>query len=131
MVKERFAKYKCLLAANLDSHWPGLGDGVQVDELKPEKVPESLPTSAMVPGTGAYNDVTYLYNNVQLGFPELQVVELAVLTIIDSKHFVKEWPYRDEEDELLRFICQAKEWPFRYEEDELLRFHLLGNAEFD
>lgn len=32
---------------------------------------------------------------------------MATQTILDTKHFVKEWPFKDEEDQLLRFICQV------------------------
>jgi hypothetical protein len=33
-------------------------------------------------------------------------VDLATQAILDSKHFVKEWPFIDEEDQFLRFICR-------------------------
>ncbi|KAA8547684.1 hypothetical protein F0562_004113 [Nyssa sinensis] len=84
-----------------------LGNGVQVDEPEPEIVPEPLSTQAIVPGTDPYTDVAYLYSNVLFGYPESEEVEWAVRTILDSKHFVKEWPFRDDRDEFLRFICRV------------------------
>ncbi|KAF8370108.1 hypothetical protein HHK36_031859 [Tetracentron sinense] len=57
------------------------------------------------PGSDVYGDVVYLYRTVLLGYPESEMVELATGTVLDSKHFVKEWPFKDEEDPVLRFIC--------------------------
>jgi hypothetical protein len=42
-----------------------------------------------------------------MGYPVSQRIGLAVETVLDTKHFVKEWPFKDEEDELLRFICRV------------------------
>ncbi|EEF28910.1 PHD finger protein MALE MEIOCYTE DEATH 1 [Ricinus communis] len=69
-------------------------------------VPEPLP-AAPVPGADLYADLGYLYLKVLLNYPESELAELATQTILDSKHFVKVWPFKDEEDELLRFICQV------------------------
>ncbi|XVF39173.1 hypothetical protein PTKIN_Ptkin01aG0014100 [Pterospermum kingtungense] len=66
---------------------------------------DALP--ALVPGTDVYNDVVYLYDNVLLNYPESELLEIATQAVLDSKHFVKEWPFRDEDDQLLRFICQV------------------------
>ena len=62
---------------------------------------------ALVPRTDVYNDVVYLYNNILLNYPESELLELATQAILDSKHFVKDWPFRDEDDQLLRFFCQV------------------------
>lgn len=78
------------------------GNGFQVDEPEPEIVPDApLP---VVPAVDTYSDVAYLYNHVLLGYPDSEV---AVGTIFDSKHFVKEWPFTDQDDELLRCICSV------------------------
>ncbi|PIN01011.1 PHD Zn-finger protein [Handroanthus impetiginosus] len=63
---------------------------------------------ALTIGTSVYNDVAYLYRNVLLGYAEESdsVKWAAVQMILFSKHFVKEWPFRDEDDDSLRFICR-------------------------
>lgn len=33
-------------------------------------------------------------------------IELATQVILHSKHFVKEWPFKDEDDDSLKFICR-------------------------
>ena len=58
-------------------------------------------------GADVYRDVVYLYTNILMDYPEGESVELATRVILDSKHFVKEWPFRDEADQLLRFICRV------------------------
>ncbi|XP_022879695.1 PHD finger protein MALE MEIOCYTE DEATH 1 [Olea europaea var. sylvestris] len=69
--------------------------------------PVMIPRPMMF-GKSVYFDVTYLYHNVlQCCYSESNYVKLAVQTILDSKHFVKDWPFRDEADDLLRFICQV------------------------
>ncbi|XP_059639747.1 PHD finger protein MALE MEIOCYTE DEATH 1-like [Cornus florida] len=84
-----------------------IGNDVQVDEEpRPVIVPEPLPRSDIIPGIDVYSDLSYLYTNVLLGHPE-SVVKLAVETILNSKLFVKEWPFRDQQGELLRFIFQV------------------------
>ncbi|GMY38214.1 PHD finger protein MALE MEIOCYTE DEATH 1 [Fagus crenata] len=83
-----------------------LGDGIKVSEQEAEILPKHLPAPALVPGIDAYSDVVYLYNNVLLDYPGSNLVDLATQAVLDSKHFVKEWPFRDEEDQLLTFICR-------------------------
>lgn len=83
-----------------------LGNRVLINEPKPEIVPELLPVPALVPEADVYSDVVYLYTNGLLSYPESEVVELATRAIFDSKHFVKEWPFKDEDDLFLRFICR-------------------------
>ncbi|KAI9118184.1 hypothetical protein K1719_010516 [Acacia pycnantha] len=61
--------------------------------------------SEQVPGIDVYSDVAYLYKNVLLGFPDSEQVDLAVQTILDSRHFVKEWLLVDEIEQVLTFIC--------------------------
>ena len=43
-----------------------------------------------MPGTDVYSDVSDLYDNGILAYPESEVVERAVRTVLGSKHFVKE-----------------------------------------
>ena len=77
--------------------------GAQVDE---ETAPQTVQASCVVPGDDVYSDVSYVYSNVILSYPESDVVEYAVRTILDGKCFVKEWPFRDEQHDLLKFICR-------------------------
>lgn len=60
-----------------------------------------------MPGTDVHSDIEYLYKNVILDYHDSEWVDLAVGIVIDSKHFVKEWPFVDEPDQLLRFICRV------------------------
>ncbi|KAJ7964448.1 PHD finger protein family [Quillaja saponaria] len=83
-------------------------NGVQVTEPEPEILPEPLAASSQVPGSDVYSDVDYLYKNVLLGYPESEVVDLAAQTILDSKFFVKEWPLRDETEQVLTFDCRLR-----------------------
>ncbi|XP_022766322.1 PHD finger protein MALE MEIOCYTE DEATH 1 [Durio zibethinus] len=86
-----------------------LDNGVNGTEAEQEihqtPLPDALP--ALIPGTDAYNDVVYLYNNILLNYPESELLELATQAVLDSKHFVKDRPFRDEDDQLLRFFCQV------------------------
>ncbi|KAL8141952.1 hypothetical protein V2J09_014984 [Rumex salicifolius] len=67
-----------------------------------------VPYSSMVyPGFDVYGDIIWLYNHILLGFPETESAGLAARVILDSKHFVKEWPLKDEEDQMLRFVCKV------------------------
>ncbi|PON43397.1 Autoimmune regulator [Parasponia andersonii] len=66
----------------------------------------STPSPTLVPGIDVYNDVVYLYKHVLLDYPASELVELATQTILDTKHFVKEWPFRDDEDQILTFMCR-------------------------
>ncbi|MED6155020.1 hypothetical protein PIB30_001702 [Stylosanthes scabra] len=60
------------------------------------------------PGGDVYSDVFYLYKNVLLRYPNSETVDLAIQTILDSRHFVKEWDYLDEMQQVLTFICRLK-----------------------
>nr|XP_023897065.1 PHD finger protein MALE MEIOCYTE DEATH 1-like [Quercus suber]POE55257.1 phd finger protein male meiocyte death 1 [Quercus suber] len=83
-----------------------LRHGVKVSEPEAENFPEPLPAPALVPGNDVYSDVVYLYKNVLLDYPGSHLVELATQAVLDSKHFVKEWPFIDEEEQLLTFVCR-------------------------
>ncbi|XVF37059.1 hypothetical protein REPUB_Repub19eG0113200 [Reevesia pubescens] len=78
--------------------------GTEADQQIHQK-PPAFP--AFVPGTDVYDDVVYLYNNILLNYPESELLELSTQAVLDSKHFVKDWPFRDENDQLLRFFCQV------------------------
>ncbi|KAI3462191.1 hypothetical protein Pfo_018854 [Paulownia fortunei] len=58
--------------------------------------------------TGLIDHVMELMNNVIVGKYVVQhaVSELAVQVILYSKHFVKDWPFRDGNDDSLRLICR-------------------------
>lgn len=71
----------------------------------------------MVPGADMYSDLGHLYMKVLLNYPESQMVELATQAILDTKHFVKEWPFRDEDDQILRFVCQVMPAMIEYDKE--------------
>lgn len=75
-------------------------------QFQPEKATETVELSCRMPGNDVYTDIFYMYSNVILDYPESNVVKYAVRTILDGKCFVKEWPFRDEQDDLLRFVCR-------------------------
>ncbi|KAI3451327.1 hypothetical protein Pfo_007992 [Paulownia fortunei] len=75
-------------------------------EVYLSKVPETIQALTIGPGRSVCNDVAYLYRNVLLGYPESDSVKFSVEMILHSKHFVKEWPFSDEDDDSLRFICR-------------------------
>lgn len=58
------------------------------------------------PGRSVWNDIAYLYNNILLDYPRNDSVKLAIKTILHSKLFVKEWPFKDIDDYYMRFICK-------------------------
>lgn len=80
------------------------------DGSRPDGITETegklVPALPLVPGADLYSDVAFLYSNVLLNYPGSGLVELASQAILDSKHFVKKWPFKDK-DQLLRFICQV------------------------
>lgn len=71
---------------------------------KVEKKP--IWTCCLGPGRSIYNDVAYLYKNVLLGYPDCESVESSSQIILHSKHFLKEFPFQDEDAESLVFICR-------------------------
>ncbi|CAH9138970.1 unnamed protein product [Cuscuta epithymum] len=66
-----------------------LNDGVKASE------------HSSIAGSDVFEDLYFLYTNVLLGYHQ------ESQTVLDTKHFVKEWPFRDELDDLLRFICMV------------------------
>ncbi|KAL5697301.1 hypothetical protein ACHQM5_030853 [Ranunculus cassubicifolius] len=64
-----------------------------------------------LPGMDVYGDLEYVYQHVLEGYPNSELLELAIQVLLDSKHFVKEWPFKDEDDEMLRFMCQILPLP--------------------
>ncbi|KAL1569720.1 PHD finger protein MALE MEIOCYTE DEATH 1-like [Salvia divinorum] len=74
-------------------------------QLYPSKVEKPVWTLCLGPGRSVYIDISYLYKNVLLGYPECESVESAAQMILHSKHFVKEFPFRDDDAESLMFIC--------------------------
>ncbi|KAF7816318.1 PHD finger protein MALE MEIOCYTE DEATH 1 [Senna tora] len=88
-----------------------LGNGCKAPEPpEPEMkvLVEPPEESDQVPGIDVYSDVVYLYKNVLLGYPDSEPVDLAVQTILDSRHFVKEWTLIDEIEQVLTFFCRLK-----------------------
>ncbi|XP_027333697.1 PHD finger protein MALE MEIOCYTE DEATH 1 [Abrus precatorius] len=87
-----------------------LGKGFKAAEQEHEVMAhvDQQVESSWVPCSDVYSDVLYLYKNVLLGYPDSETVDLAVQTILDSRHFVKEWPLTDEMEQVLTFICRLK-----------------------
>ncbi|XP_075494147.1 PHD finger protein MALE MEIOCYTE DEATH 1 [Primulina tabacum] len=69
-------------------------------------VPKTIHTFGKVPGRNVYEDLYLFYTCLFRDYPESDSVQLAVQIVLCSKHFVKEWHFRDEEDDLLRFVCR-------------------------
>ncbi|KAK9121845.1 hypothetical protein Syun_019462 [Stephania yunnanensis] len=57
------------------------------------------------PGLNVHTDIEFMYQTVLQVYQESKIVGSALRVVLDSKHFVKEWPFVDQDDELLRFIC--------------------------
>lgn len=87
-----------------------LGDGVKAPKVEPGAMAYVDPQveSSRMPGNDVYTDVLYVYKNVLLGYPNSEAVDWAVQTILDSRHFVKEWGLMDEMEQVLTFICRLK-----------------------
>ncbi|MCL7042852.1 hypothetical protein MKW94_007134 [Papaver nudicaule] len=62
-------------------------------------------------GLNVYNDVLYLYKEILLqGYDGMTISEFSqwsTRTVLDSKHFAKEWPLKQEEG-FLSFVCRLK-----------------------
>ncbi|WCJ25171.1 RING/FYVE/PHD zinc finger superfamily protein [Euphorbia peplus] len=94
------------------------GNEERATGLKALEVEDKVAGPPVVPGVDIYSDLGNLYMKVLMNYPESEEVELATQAILDTKHFVKEWPFQDEEDQILRFVCQImpsmirmdKEW---------------------
>lgn len=53
-------------------------------------------------------DVLFLYKNVLLGYPESNPVSSAARTVLDTKHFVKEWEIMEKmNDHLMTLTCRV------------------------
>lgn len=70
----------------------------------------------IVPGDDIISDIDYLYNELRFCIDSKEV-ELAVKTIVETKIFVKEWPYVLTSGELLQLSCFV-----RPSSEELERF---------
>lgn len=83
--------------------------GVEIIEPEEEPFPDTkLPLSSYEHGADVYKDVLYIYINVLFNYPaELGLVQLASQAILDSKHFMKNWPFVDESEQLLTYICKV------------------------
>ncbi|XP_047312803.1 PHD finger protein MALE MEIOCYTE DEATH 1 [Impatiens glandulifera] len=77
-------------------------------------------------GEDVYEDVIYIYNNVLIGNHESKLVQLAIRTVLDSKHFVKEWPFLDPPDNLLRFVCRVNPFPGELEKTQIQFPKVMG-----
>ncbi|XAR73574.1 hypothetical protein NMG60_11007585 [Bertholletia excelsa] len=83
-------------------------DEVQINDLEPERETEIVrPSPTLIPGSDVYKDMAYLYRNILVEYPGSELVKMAAQVILDSKHFVKNWPFVDGDDELLRYFCRV------------------------
>lgn len=83
-----------------------LRNGVQSTSTEEEQESTQNSEPNLTPGDDIYSDVLCVYRSIFLDYPESEMVELATQGVLDSKHFAKEWPLRDEEDHLLTFIIR-------------------------
>ncbi|KZV49766.1 PHD finger protein MALE MEIOCYTE DEATH 1 [Dorcoceras hygrometricum] len=72
----------------------------------PATAPKTIHAFGIVPGKNSCEDLYLFYTYLFKDYPESELIQLAVQTVLCSKHFVKEWHFRDEEDDLLRFVCR-------------------------
>lgn len=74
---------------------------VGLSGLKTIMAPES--------GLDVDEDVLFLYRNVLLGYPKSNSVSLATRTVLDARHFVKEWDVMGEvkNDHLMTVTCRV------------------------
>ncbi|CAH8385981.1 unnamed protein product [Eruca vesicaria subsp. sativa] len=87
-----------------------LDDDAKLVEQKTDPVIEAVPLRSVVtepkPGGHVYEDLLLLYTNVLLNYPNSESVRSAAQVVLDSKHFIKEWPLWDNDDKLFRFVCR-------------------------
>lgn len=85
------------------------GDHTVMDSEPDTEIALSKPqlqlSQTLLPGVDVYNDVVYLYKQVLVAYPESESVQVSTQVVLDTRHFVKEWPFKDEEEQLLTFIC--------------------------
>ncbi|KAL1215232.1 PHD finger protein MALE MEIOCYTE DEATH 1 [Cardamine amara subsp. amara] len=62
--------------------------------------------AALKAGADVHGDLLLLYNNVLLNYPDSELVRSASQTVLDSKHFVKEWPLWNNNEKVLQFVCR-------------------------
>ncbi|KAG9129203.1 hypothetical protein Leryth_006405 [Lithospermum erythrorhizon] len=80
-------------------------NGSQVG-LEPGSSSQPVHAPPIIPGRDVYDDISYMYTELLSRYPESDVMNFAVRSILDSKNFVKEWLFRDEPDDMLRYICR-------------------------
>ncbi|KAI3665157.1 hypothetical protein L6452_43778 [Arctium lappa] len=76
------------------------------EEIDQGRVDSVITRYNPISGSDIYKDLAYLYHHILLD-SDSEMVELAVRTVLDSKNFMKEWPFNDDADEFLRFICRV------------------------
>ncbi|KAL9243829.1 hypothetical protein vseg_017671 [Gypsophila vaccaria] len=60
-----------------------------------------------VPPSDVLQDLYVIYKDILMEQLDSDIAGLSVRVILDSKHLVKEWPFDDDKDQLLRFICRV------------------------
>ncbi|RID74548.1 hypothetical protein BRARA_B01641 [Brassica rapa] len=86
-----------------------LDDATKLVEQKKDAVIEAVPlrvVSESKAGGHVHGDLLLLYTNVLLNYPKSESVRSAAQVVLDSKHFVKEWPLWDNDDKIFRFVCR-------------------------
>ncbi|KAG2312598.1 hypothetical protein Bca4012_027155 [Brassica carinata] len=86
-----------------------LDDATKLVEQKKDPVIEAVPLRVVnesKSGGHVHGDLLLLYTNVLLNYPNSVSVRSAAQVVLDSKHFIKEWPLWDNSDKIFRFVCR-------------------------
>lgn len=71
-------------------------------------VPRSCPPPLLdATSDDIYHDMSRIYEAILLRYPKGDWVEMACRKVLDSKHFLKEWRFKDEAEQLLTFVCNV------------------------
>jgi hypothetical protein len=71
-----------------------------------EVLPKPFSAPALLPGVDVYCDLVYLYRNILVDYPGSDWVNKATRAVLNSKYFVKELPFVDDNDPFLTFTCR-------------------------
>ncbi|CAN1351656.1 PHD finger protein MALE MEIOCYTE DEATH 1 [Linum perenne] len=76
------------------------------EEQTVNTAPRVSKTEAAAPGIDVYSDLSYIYTNVLLNSTDSDLIFIATRTVLDSKQFVKEWPFIHESEHLLKLLVR-------------------------
>uniref|UniRef100_A0A6N2NLL5 Zinc finger PHD-type domain-containing protein n=1 Tax=Salix viminalis TaxID=40686 RepID=A0A6N2NLL5_SALVM len=80
------------------------------DGKSEKKMKSCADIPALEPGLDVNKDLHFLYNYVLLGYPDSHSVTLAIRAILDSKHFVKQWQFKcnNDQDSFLELVLRLR-----------------------